>query len=162
MEYVKGSVPNRVNFKVLLTRFENLPYDLNIFFVKGLRAILADIPQMIVAFLDAINQLDKLNDSFFWDIAHLVFMRGAFGLAFSCWPIFPRQYLLELAHQLGHVHVWVEHLLQIDLDQLFERLNDFILAIKLHQALEIALLHVSRLKRLVDSLLQYVTICPIE
>ena len=74
---------NGVNSKMLLARVENLPYDLNVFFVKGLRTILADIPQMIVAFLDAINQLDKLNDSFFWDVAHLIFMRGAFGLAFS-------------------------------------------------------------------------------
>ena len=159
---MKGTVPNGVNFKVLLARVENLPYYLNVFFVKGLRAILADIPQMIVAFLDAINQLNKLNDSFFRDVAHLIFMRGAFGRAFSCWPIFRRQYLLELAHQLSHVHIWVEHLLQIDLNQLFKWLNDFILAIKLHQALKIALLHVTRLKWLVDGLLQYVTICPIE
>ena len=98
-------MPNGVNFKVLLARVKNLPHYLNVFFVEGLRAILADIPQMIVAFLDAINQLDKLNDSFFWDVAHLIFMRGAFGRAFSCRPIFSRQYLLELAYQLSHVHI---------------------------------------------------------
>ena len=98
-------MPDSVNFKMLLARVENLPYDLNVYFVRGLRAILADIPQMIVAFLDAINQLDKLNDFFFRDVAHLILMRCAFGLAFNCRPIFPRQYLLELAHQLSHVHV---------------------------------------------------------
>ena len=77
-------------------------------------------------------------------------------------PVLLRQYILKLVRQLNCTHVRVEHFFHIELNELFERFYDFILAIVLHQALKIAQLHTSLLKRLVHSLVQNVTICPIE